>query len=342
LLLGMMIVVGHLRLSGFFRLGARWALERAHSQPVFLVAVALTSGLLSAFLVNDAVCLVLAPLVIETTRALKRDPVPYLLTVAMAANVGGAATITGNPQNMIIGAFSRIPYVEFARALGPTAALGVALVVILVAAFSPREFFPVVRLGAASAKARVNRPQMFKAIAVTVLVVVLFFAGAPVGEAAILGGALLLVTRSIKADKVYREIDGSLLLLFAGLFVVVAGAEKVLLTGDVLDLARGAHLDNVWTLTAVTAALSNVISNVPAVLAIRPFVQNVGDPHRIWLVIAMSSTFAGNLTLVGSVANLIVAEKARQAGIEISFWRYARVGVPLTLLTLALGAWRLS
>jgi Na+/H+ antiporter NhaD/arsenite permease-like protein len=342
LLLGMMIVVGHLRLSGFFRLGARWALEHAHSQPVFLLAVALTSGLLSAFLVNDAVCLVMAPLVIETTRALRRDPVPYLLAVAMASNVGSAATITGNPQNMIVGAFSHIPYVEFAEALGPTAALGVALVVVLVAAFSPREFYPIVRLGAAGAKARVNRPQMIKATLVTLGVVARFFAGAPVGETAMLGGALLLVTRSIKAHKVYREIDGSLLLLFAGLFVVVAGAEKVLLSDQALVLAHSLHLENVWTLTSVTAALSNVISNVPAVLAIKPFVQGLGDPHKIWLVIAMSSTFAGNLTLVGSVANLIVAEKARQAGIEISFWRYARVGAPLTLLTLALGAWRLS
>lgn len=342
LLLGMMIVVGHLRLSGFFRIGARWALEHAHSQPVFLVAVALTSGLLSAFLVNDAVCLVMAPLVVETTRALKRDPVPYLLAVAMASNVGSAATITGNPQNMIIGAFSHIPYVEFVKALAPTAALGVALTVALIAAFSPREFFPIERLGAAGAKARVNLPQMIKATVVALAVVALFFAGAPVGEAAILGGALLLVTRSIKAQKVYREIDGSLLLLFAGLFVVVAGAEKALLTSDVLDLARSIHLENVWSLTVVMAALSNVISNVPAVLAIKPFVQGVADPQKAWLVIAMSSTFAGNLTLVGSVANLIVAEKARQAGIEISFWRYARIGVPLTLLTLALGAWRLS
>jgi Na+/H+ antiporter NhaD/arsenite permease-like protein len=182
LLLGMMIVVGHLRLSGFFRVGARWALEHAHSQPVFLIAVALTSGLLSAFLVNDAVCLVMAPLVIETTRALRRDPVPYLVAVAMASNVGSAATITGNPQNMIVGAFSHIPYVEFAKALAPTAALGVALVVVLVAAFSPREFLPVLRLGAAGAKARVNRAQMIKATLVTLGVVALFFAGAPVGR----------------------------------------------------------------------------------------------------------------------------------------------------------------
>ena len=342
LLLGMMIVVGHLRLSGFFRLGARWALEHAHSQPVFLIAVALTSGVLSAFLVNDAVCLVMAPLVVETTRALKRDPVPYLLAVAMASNIGSAATITGNPQNMIIGAVSHIPYIAFAGALAPTAALGVVLVVVLVAAFSPREFLPIAPLGVSGAKARVNKPQMIKATAVTLGVVALFFAGAPVGEAAMLGGALLLVTRSIKAQKVYREIDGSLLLLFAGLFVVVAGAEKVLLSSDVLDVARSAHLDNVWALTAVTAALSNVISNVPAVLAIKPFVQGLGDPQKTWLVIAMSSTFAGNLTLVGSVANLIVAEKALQQGVEISFWRYARVGVPVTVVTLALGAWWLS
>jgi Na+/H+ antiporter NhaD/arsenite permease-like protein len=342
LLLGMMIVVGHLRLSGFFRLVARWALAHAHSQPVFLLAVAVTAGLLSAFLVNDAVCLVMAPLVIETTRALKREPVPYLLAVAMASNVGSAATITGNPQNMIVGAVSRIPYVEFAATLAPTAILGVALVVVLVAAFSAREFLPLARFGVGGAKARVNKPQMVKALMVTAGVVALFFAGAPVGEAAMLGGALLLVTRSIKAHKVYSEIDGSLLLLFAGLFVVVAGAEKVLLSSDVLALARSAHLENVWTLTAVTAALSNVISNVPAVLALKPFLQGMPDPHRVWLVVAMSSTLAGNLTLVGSVANLIVAEKARQAGIEISFWTYARIGVPLTLLTLALGAWRLS
>ncbi len=342
LLLGMMIVVGHLRLSGFFRLAARWALAHAHSQPVFLLAVALPAGLLSAFLVNDAVCLVMAPLVIETTRALERKPVPNLLAVAMASNAGSAATITDNPQNMIVGAVSRIPYAQFAATLAPTAIVGVVLVVLLVAAFSPREFFPVVRFGAGGAKARVNKPQMAKTALVTIGVVALFFAGTPVGEAAMLGGALLLVTRSIKAQKVHREIDGSLLLLFAGLFVVVAGAEKVILTEDVVALARSAHLENVWTLTAITAALSNLISNVQAVLALKPFVQGMPDSDRTWLVVAMSSTLAGNLTLVGSVANLIVAEQARRAGIEISFWTYPRIGVPLTLVTLALGAWRLS
>jgi Na+/H+ antiporter NhaD/arsenite permease-like protein len=259
----------------------------------------------------------------------------------MASSVGSAATITVNPQNTIVGAISRIPYAQFAAALAPTAMLGAALVVVLVAAFSPREFLPVRRFGAGGAKARVNKPQMIKATLVTIGVVALFFAGAPVGEAAMLGGVILLVTRSIKAHEVYRQIDGSLL-LFAGLFVVVAGAENFLLPPDLLALAHSAHLENVGTLTATTAALSNVISNAPATLALEPFVRAMPDPHRVRLVVAMSSTLAGNLTLVGSVANLIVAEKARRAGIEISFWRYARIGVPLTLITLRLGAWRLS
>jgi Na+/H+ antiporter NhaD/arsenite permease-like protein len=129
--------------------------------------------------------------------------------------------------------------------------------------------------------------------------------------------------------------------MFAGLFVVVAGAEKVLLGPDVIAAVQGLRLDNVWALTGVTAVLSNIISNVPAVLALKPFVAGLTDEPRAWLVIA-SSTLAGNFTLVGSVANLIVAERARAAGIEISFFAYCRAGIPLTLLTLALGAWWLG
>src|SRR5580704_11787037 len=129
LLLGMMIVVAHLKLSGFFRLVAGWALTRAHSARLLLVAVVLTAGIFSAFLVNDAVCLIMAPLVIEVTRTLRRDPIPYLLAVAMASNVGSAATITGNPQNMIVGAVSRIPYTTFAAALAPVALVGLLVVI---------------------------------------------------------------------------------------------------------------------------------------------------------------------------------------------------------------------
>jgi Na+/H+ antiporter NhaD/arsenite permease-like protein len=342
LLLGMMIVVAHLKLSGCFRLVAGWALGHAHSPGVLLAAVTMTTGALSAFLVNDAVCLVMAPMVAEITRVLRRDPIPYLLATAMASNVGSTATITGNPQNMIIGAASQIPYPAFTAALAPVAIAGLLLVIAAISTLCRIGFRDQASLPAVSPPVRLHRSQMIKAALVTLGVIVLFFAGVPVAEAAILGGALLLVTRAIKARKVYREIDGGLLLMFAGLFVVVAGAEKVLLTPDAIAAVRGIYLDNVWVLAAVTAVLSNIISNVPAVLALKPFVAGLSDQPRPWLVVAMSSTLAGNFTLVGSVANLIVAERARAAGIEISFWTYCRVGIPLTLVTLALGTWWLS
>jgi Na+/H+ antiporter NhaD/arsenite permease-like protein len=342
LLLGMMIVVAHLKLSGFFRLVTGWALEHAHSPPVLLATVAITTGALSAFLVNDAVCLVMTPLVVELTRSLRRDPIPYLLAVAMASNVGSTATITGNPQNMIVGAGAHIPYTTFAATLTPVAIAGLLLVIVLLAALWWGEFRRPTQLIAKPSPPRPHKLQLTKAVLVALGVIVAFFAGVPVAKAAILGGALLLVTRAIKARKIYEEIDGSLLLMFAGLFVVVAAAEKVLFTPEVVGAVQAFHLDNAYILTSVTAALSNVISNVPAVLALKPFAQGLADQHRIWLVIAMSATLAGNLTLVGSVANLIVAERARAAGIEMSFWTYCRAGIPLTIITLAIGAWWLS
>ena len=342
LLLGMMIVVAHLKLSGFFRLLTGWALAHAHSPLVLLATVAVTTGALSAFLVNDAVCLVMAPLVIEVTRSLRRDPIPYLLAVAMASNVGSTATITGNPQNMIVGAVSRIPYTTFAATLAPVAAAGLLLVIVLLAALWWDEFRRPAQLTAKSSPPRLHRPQLIKAVLVTLGVIVSFFAGVPVAKAAILRSALLHITRAIKTRKVYREIDGSLLLMFAGLFVVVAAEEKILFTPAAVGAMQTFHLDNVYILTAVTAMLSNIISNVPAVLALKPFVQGLIDQNRIWLVIAMSATLAGNLTLVGSVANLIVAERARAAGIEMSFGAYCRAGIPLTVITLAIGAWWLS
>jgi Na+/H+ antiporter NhaD/arsenite permease-like protein len=342
LLLGMMIIVAHLRLSGCFRLVSSWAVAHAHSPPVLLCVVTLTTGVLSAFLVNDTVCLVMAPLVIEITKRLGRNPVPYLLAVATGSNVGSVATMTGNPQNMIIGVISHIHYVTFARALAPLALVGLVLVLVLSRILCWREFRNSMRLYVAPRPTRIHRAQMIKAVAVTIAVVLAFFFGVPVAKAAILGAALLLVTRQIKPGKVYREIDGTLLLMFAGLFVVIAGAEKALLTPEVIETVRRLHFENTWVLTGLTAMLSNVVSNVPAVLVLKPFVQGLPDQQRIWLVIAMASTFAGNLTLVGSVANLIVVERARAVGIDIGFWDYLRVGLPLTLMTLSIGAWWLS
>ena len=340
LLLGMMIVVANLRLSGFFRLVTAWAVTRAHRPLALLAAIVLAAGVLSAFLVNDAICLVMAPLVLELTRTLRRDPVPYLLAVAMAANVGSVATITGNPQNMIVGALSGIPYATFAAALAPVAAAGLLLTVVMVAVASPREILTRDRLGAGHPRVRVHRWLALKSVLVTAAMVAAFFLGVPVAEAAIVGGAFLLLTRSVKARKVYAHIDWPLLVMFAGLFVVVAGFRDAVLTPDVLAQARAAMPGGDGGLAAATLVLSNIVSNVPAVLLLQPLATAAPDPAHAWLVIAMASTLAGNLTLVGSVANLIVVQIAAAAGIRIGFWRHFAVGLPLTLATIAVGvAW---
>src|SRR6185437_9628768 len=138
------------------------------------------------------------------------------------------------------------------------------------------------------------------------------------------------------------EIDWSLLLMFSGLFIIVAGAERTLLNEDVVAAVAGLRLDRIPVLTAITAVLSNLVSNVPAVLVIKPFVAALPDQGRMWLVIALASTLAGNFTVLASIANLIVVEKAARRGVTIGFFAYARVGVPLTLLTLVLGAWWLG
>jgi Na+/H+ antiporter NhaD/arsenite permease-like protein len=338
LLLGMMIVVANLRLSGFFRLVSSWAVKRATHPVMLLAAIVLVAGSLSAFLVNDTICLAMTPLILEIVTRLKRNPVPYLLAIAMASNVGSVATITGNPQNMIIGSLSHIPYGSFTSTLWPIAALGLILTMLIIALFYPREFLRHETLPTVEVKpARYHAPLMIKAVLVTLAMVVLFFSGQPIATVAILGGALLLFTRRVKIDKIYREIDWPLLVMFIGLFIVIGGLERTVLTPDVINAVSRLHLDNVSFLSAVTAGLSNLIGNVPAVLLLKPFVANLHDPQRAWLTIAMASTLAGNLTLVGSVANLIVVQRARAHGVEIDFWAYFRVGVVLTVLTILFG-----
>ncbi|HTV87733.1 MAG TPA: SLC13 family permease, partial [Stellaceae bacterium] len=292
------------------------------------------------FLLNDAICLVMTPLVIEIVRRLGRDPVPYLLAVAMAANIGSAATITGNPQNILIGSFSQIPYGVFAAHLAPVAAAGLVLTVLLVAATHRAEFRGGARLAARPAPTHLHRPLAIKSVLVVLLMMAAFFAGAPPAEVALVAGAFMLLTR-VATRRIYREVDWPLLLMFAGLFVVVAGFEAAAIRPAALSALTAEGLGRPWALGAMTAALSNLVSNVPAVLVLRPFIDHMAEPRHAWLVVAMAATFAGNLTVLGSVANLIVVQLARAHGVEIGFWRHFRVGAPLTLLTLALGLWLL-
>jgi Na+/H+ antiporter NhaD/arsenite permease-like protein len=341
LLFGMMIVVANLRISGFFTLVSTWVVEHAHRPILLLAGIVLVAGVFSAFFVNDTMCLVLTPLVLEITQRLGRRPVPYLLAVAMASNIGSVATITGNPQNMMIGSFSNISYRAFAAALAPIAAVGMLLTIAVLALVYREEFRAETRLIAPARPVRVNRFLMWKSLIVSAGMIVFFFAGRPVPQIAVMAGAILLVTRRIKPEKIYREIDWSLLVLFVGLFVVVAGLEKTRATADLFAAASRFGLDRTAPMAAFSALLSNLVSNVPAVLVFKGFVGHLPDPTKAWLTLAMSSTLAGNLTVLGSVANLIVIERARRQ-VRIGFWEYARAGVPLTILSLAIGVWMLN
>ncbi|MEJ0016364.1 MAG: anion transporter [Acetobacteraceae bacterium] len=336
LLLGMMIIVANLRLSGFFALVNAWVVRHVHRPWLLLAAVIAMSGVFSAFLVNDAICLVMAPLVLELAVALRLNPVPYLLAVAMASNVGSTATITGNPQNMMIGSLSQIPYAQFTAALAPVAVVGLLATFALLAWLHRADLRqPIAHADARPV--RIKRMLAARSLVATAAVVALFFAGQPPAKAAIIVGALLLLTRRVKSTRIYAEIDWSLLLMFTGLFIIVAGAERELLTPQIVDAVGREHLASVPVLAGATAVLSNLVSNVPAVLLLKPFVAVLEDHDRAWLVVAMAATLAGNFTVLGSIANLIVVEKAARRGVTIGFWDYFRAGAPLTLLTLLAG-----
>jgi Na+/H+ antiporter NhaD/arsenite permease-like protein len=304
---------------------------------MLLAAVIVVSGVLSAFLVNDTICLVMTPLVLDLVLKLKRNPTPYLLAIAMASNIGSVATITGNPQNMIIGSLSHVSYGAFAATLAPVAAAGLVIAALLIALVYRCEFFTRERLAPQQVPSDYHGPLVANTAIVATAMVALFFLGQPVAKVAIVGGGSLLLTRRVNPGKIYREIDWPLLVMFVGLFIVVAALEKTVITPDVVAAVGHLRLSDTAVLSAVTALLSNLVSNVPAVLVLKPFVAPLQDPQRAWLVIAMASTLAGNFTLVGSIANLIVAQRAKAHGVEISFCRYFVIGAPLTVLTIVFG-----
>jgi Na+/H+ antiporter NhaD/arsenite permease-like protein len=268
--------------------------------------------------------------------------VPYLLGVAMASNVGSTATITGNPQNILIGSFSGISYGRFAAALSPVALIGLVLTFLVIWLMHRGEFRRDGGFTAEPSPAPSDEAHMVKSLLVTVAMVAAFFAGIAPAEAALVAGGAMLLTRNLPSERIYHEIDWPLLLMFAGLFVVVAGFEKALLTPEIVARVGRLHLDSIPVLSLVAAGMANIVSNVPAVLVLKPFVGALADPQRAWLTVAMASTLAGNLTILGSVANLIVVQGARSQGIAIGFWTYFRVGAPLTLLTILAGACWLS
>jgi Na+/H+ antiporter NhaD/arsenite permease-like protein len=338
LLFSMMLLVAYLHLAGFFDWVTEQVVERIKPRHLLPTVIFLT-GILSAFFVNDIICLVMVPFALSASRRMGLKPAPYLLAVATASNIGSVATITGNPQNMLIGSFSAIRYRDFLWRLGPVALAGLLLDWLILWLLCPRGEEGNATPGVLRGPAGLARRAMVKPGIVIALVLAGFLAGIPPALVAAVGAAVMLITRTREPRLVYDEVDWGLLVFFVGLFLIVGGAENAGLTAQLMKAGSAFNLQNAWVFAGVTALLSNVVSNVPAVMLLKSLVPSFADPHRGWLLLAMASTLAGNLTITGSVANIIVVERARPHA-EITFGEYLRVGVPITILTLACGwAW---
>ena len=339
LLLGMMIVVANLRLSGAFTSFARAMLMNARSGYGLLAMTVASAGVLAAFFINDVVCIALTPLLIETCEILGIDALPFLIALATATNIGSAATITGNPQNMIVAGFAHLHYARFAVRLAPVAIVGLVIDYVIIAMVYRAELSKE-RVAINPARSRSRRPMralMIKSSLVALATLIGFALGFPTHLVALSAGAILLFTRRLKPERIFRMVDWTMLLMFAGLFVVVGGLEATGVDRDAVAWLGVDKLAHPVTLSIVVTILSNLVSNVPAVLLFRPIFPALGGSDRIALIISAVSTLAGNLTVVGSIANLIVIEQARRHGVNVTFVEYLKVGVPVTIITIAIG-----
>lgn len=341
LLLGMMIITVYLRMAGFFELMADKILSLSRTPMQLLIFVTLSSGLLSALFVNDTICVLYTPIILEVTARLEIGPMPYLLALATGSNIGSVMTVTGNPQNMLIGIYSKIPYLSFLGTLLPVGLLGLVVSIEVIryvyreemkaAAFLQRPTVP---------KYTVRYILLVKALFVSFGVLTAFSLGYPYSLAAAAGAVFLLLFGRIGTERILEGVDWTLFLFFSGLFVVMHGVEISGLASKIIEKAEGLRsasaLGRIAGLSFISALLSNLVSNVPAVMLLKPLAVSLGGDKYIWLALAMSSTLAGNFTLIGSVANLIVAQQARKK-IEIGFMEYFRVGWLITVITILIG-----
>lgn len=342
LLFAMMVLNVNLRIAGFFHLVTSHVVQLARTPRRLLALVIAVSGVLSAIFLNDTIALMMTPLVLDLALALRRNPLPYLVALVTAANVGSVAAITGNPQNMLVGISSGISFVAFTAALAPVAIGGLALIWFVMVVVYRTEFAPGVLSGDYHLPPQEYRPLLRKAIIATVLMLAALVAGAPIPLAALAAAALLLISRRRDPEAVFQDIDWGLLVFFAALFVVTGAIETSGLGEGLFAWLRPWSDGGPAKLTAVALVLSNVVSNVPAVMLFRPVIPTLADPQTAWLTLAMATTLAGNLTLLGSVANLIVAEIARRRGVHLSFGEYLKAGTPIAILTMVAGVFWLS
>jgi Na+/H+ antiporter NhaD/arsenite permease-like protein len=347
-LLGMMIVLGYLEMSGFFELVERRILGLARSARTLLWLVVLSAGVLSALFMNDTVCLMLTPILVRVTRRLGLPPGPYLVALATAANIGSTCTIVGNPQNALVAVRSGIGFLPFLAALGPVTLAGLAAAGLVLSFLFRGAITAAPLVVPPPREAPGVQPWMLAAsLLAGAGMVVALIAGARPATAAMTAGAAVILAGAARPRDALRRVDWSLLLFFGGLFIVMraveeAGLAQALVAGITGPLAGAAPASGglLARLGLAVTLLSQAVSNVPAVVLFVPTLQAVGAPaaHTLWLGLAAFSTLAGNLTILGSVANVIVFETARRDGVEVGFGEYLKAGAPITVVTLIV-AW---
>ncbi|HLQ42077.1 MAG TPA: SLC13 family permease [Thermoplasmata archaeon] len=344
LLVGMMLLVSGLEICGFFDLVSSRIAVRAKNQATFLAWLMVATAALSALVLNDTIALLVTPVVIRSTRALRVNPLPYLVAVAIAANVGSVATEVGNPQNAFIAIRSGIPFLTFTAYLLPvTIACLVVAIGLVWLAFRKDLAVPLTPISSVE-PVRLQRTGLAVTLGVTAGVAVAFFASptpAWLPLVALAGGSFVLFFLPFFAKTTARtliaKVDWSIILFFVGLFIVLEGVRVSGLSAAIqggFTASVGGQSGGLAWLVGLSALLSNLISNVPAVLLLAEVV-----PHgstQLWLALAASSTLAGNATILGAACNVIVVQAASRDGVTVSMKDFVKAGIPVTAATVIL------
>ena len=342
LLFSFMIVSAQMGLGGFYAEVTRRVAALPLSRAGLLAVLIVVAGALSAIFSNDVICLAMTPMVARLCLRRGLDPVPFLVGLACAANIGSAATLIGNPQNMLIGSVLKLPFAAYLQSAVVPGGLSLLLLWLWLAWGAGRDrAAPTQALtanaGPEAAGPAFDRWQTTKGLLVAVALMVVFVSGdRPHEVVALIGAGVLLLSRQLHSSEVMKQIDWPLLVLFMGLFVVNHAFETTGLAAEAVAwmAGHGVHLHEPGPLLVASVGLSNLVSNVPAVMLMLPHLQDQGTAAGVML--ALASTFAGNLLLVGSIANLIVADLAAREGIVLEWGRHARIALPLTLASLAI------
>ncbi len=337
LLLGMMLIIGSLQLDGFFNLISDKTLVLAKTPLSFLWITVFTAGFGSAFMVNDVIVFMITPIIINICSRNKLNPIPYLIAEILAANVGSVMTLTGNPQNMLIGIKSGIDYTTFLLHLMPISIIGLIFIVYVIKWIYPNDFSVLKKLTYSNHSKTYEIKNMKFSLPIFLLVIILFFVGKffelSIPLIALVGGSLILLSGKSRPSEIIKGVDWVLLLFFASLFIVVFSIDKIGLLNYLKELnILSNDIKGIGFVHSSALIMSQIISNVPYTIAMLPLI-NESSGAIIWLSLASASTLAGNATIIGAMVNLIVLEIARKQNIEIKFMEFFKAGIITTIFT---------